>query len=30
MSDPKELLLEVLRSKDAGMSISKQTQVGPS
>ena len=30
MSDPKELLLEVLRAKDAGRARSKQTQVGPS
>ena len=30
MSDPKELLLEVLRTKDAGRARSKQTQVGPS
>ena len=30
MKDPKELLIEVLRAKDAGRSRSKQTQVGPS
>jgi CRISPR/Cas system-associated exonuclease Cas4 (RecB family) len=30
MSDPKELLLQVLREKDAGRARSKQTQVGPS
>jgi CRISPR/Cas system-associated exonuclease Cas4 (RecB family) len=30
MSDPKELLLQVLRDKDAGRARSKQTQVGPS
>ena len=30
MSDPKELLLDVLRSKDASRSRSKQTQIGPS
>ena len=30
MTDPKELLLEVLRAKDAGRARSKQTQVGPS
>lgn len=30
MSDPKQLLLEVLRAKDAGRARSKQTQVGPS
>jgi CRISPR/Cas system-associated exonuclease Cas4 (RecB family) len=30
MTDPKELLLEALRSKDAGRARSKQTQVGPS
>ena len=30
MSHPKELLLEVLRSKDAGRARSKQTEVGPS
>ena len=30
MSDPKELLLEVLRAKDAGRARSKQTQIGPS
>ena len=30
MSDPKELLLQVLRAKDAGRARSKQTQVGPS
>jgi len=30
MSNPKELLLEVLRAKDAGRARSKQTQVGPS
>lgn len=30
MSDPKELLLEVLRAKDAGRARSQQTQVGPS
>lgn len=30
MSDPKQLLIDVLRAKDAGRSRSKQTQVGPS
>ena len=30
MTDPKELLLQVLRDKDAGRARSKQTQVGPS
>jgi CRISPR/Cas system-associated exonuclease Cas4 (RecB family) len=30
MTDPKELLLQVLRAKDAGRARSKQTQVGPS
>jgi len=30
MSDPKALLLEVLRAKDASRARSKQTQVGPS
>ncbi len=30
MSDPKELLLQVLRAKDAGRARSKQTQIGPS
>ena len=30
MTDPKELLLQVLRDKDAGRDRSKQTQVGPS
>lgn len=30
MKDPKELLIEVLRAKDAGRARSKQTQVGPS
>ena len=30
MSNPKELLIEVLRAKDAGRSRSVQTQVGPS
>ena len=30
MNDPKELLLQVLRNKDAGRARSKQTQVGPS
>lgn len=30
MTDPKELLLDVLRAKDAGRARSKQTQVGPS
>jgi len=30
VSDPKELLLQVLREKDAGRARSKQTQVGPS
>lgn len=30
MSDPKELLLEVLRAKDASRARSKQTQIGPS
>lgn len=30
MTDPKELLLQVLRDKDAGKARSKQTQVGPS
>lgn len=30
MSDPKELLIEVLRAKDASRARSKQTQVGPS
>lgn len=30
LTDPKELLLHVLRSKDAGRDRSKQTQVGPS
>jgi CRISPR/Cas system-associated exonuclease Cas4 (RecB family) len=30
VSDPKELLLQVLRDKDAGRARSKQTQVGPS
>ena len=30
MTDPKELLLQVLRYKDAGRDRSKQTQVGPS
>ena len=30
MTDPKELLLLVLRDKDAGRARSKQTQVGPS
>lgn len=30
MNNPKELLLEVLRAKDASRSRSKQTQVGPS
>ena len=30
MNDPKELLFEVLRSKDAGRARSKQAQVGPS
>lgn len=30
ITDPKELLLHVLRSKDAGRDRSKQTQVGPS
>ena len=29
-TDPKELLLQVLRDKDAGRARSKQTQVGPS
>ena len=29
-TDPKELLLEVLRAKDAGRARSKQTQIGPS
>jgi CRISPR/Cas system-associated exonuclease Cas4 (RecB family) len=30
VKDPKELLIEVLRAKDAGRARSKQTQVGPS
>jgi CRISPR/Cas system-associated exonuclease Cas4 (RecB family) len=30
MTNPKELLIEVLRAKDAGRARSKQTQVGPS
>ena len=30
ITDPKELLLHVLHSKDAGRDRSKQTQVGPS
>jgi hypothetical protein len=30
VTDPKELLLQVLRDKDAGRARSKQTQVGPS
>lgn len=30
MTDPKELLLQVLRDKDAGRARSKQAQVGPS
>jgi CRISPR/Cas system-associated exonuclease Cas4 (RecB family) len=30
VSDPKELLLEVLRAKDASRARSKQTQIGPS
>lgn len=30
MSDPKQLLIDVLRAKDAGRSRSKQTQIGPS
>jgi hypothetical protein len=30
VSDPKQLLIDVLRAKDAGRSRSKQTQVGPS
>ena len=30
MSDPKQLLIDVLRAKDASRSRSKQTQVGPS
>jgi hypothetical protein len=30
VTDPKELLLDVLRAKDAGRARSKQTQVGPS
>jgi hypothetical protein len=30
MSDPKQLLIDVLRAKDAGRARSKQTQVGPS
>jgi len=30
MSDPKELLLEVLRAKDASRARSKQAQIGPS
>ena len=30
MTDPKELLLQVLRDKDAGRARSKQTQIGPS
>ena len=30
VSDPKELLLQVLRDKDAGRARSNQTQVGPS
>jgi CRISPR/Cas system-associated exonuclease Cas4 (RecB family) len=30
MTDPKELLLQVLRDNDAGRARSKQTQVGPS
>ena len=30
MTDPKELLLEVLRAKDAGRARSKQTQIRPS
>lgn len=30
MNDPKQLLIDVLRAKDAGRSRSKQTQVGPS
>ena len=30
MTDPKQLLLDVLRAKDAGRARSKQTQVGPS
>jgi hypothetical protein len=30
VSDPKQLLIDVLRAKDAGRARSKQTQVGPS
>ena len=30
MSDPKDLLLEVLRAKDASRSRSTQKQIGPS